>query len=247
MSTPIYFLPGMLCDDRLWRPVWTLLKQVVPQEAWHGRFCLFDDAANETIADFAQTVVALAAGKPGIVAGFSLGGHVAFELYRQAPELVAGLVLCNTSAGLDTPERRREREAFLSTSETLGRFKGVTKSDWSRYVSPQNANNKAMLSLVQSMTGEVGISGAKRQARALLNRQESLTTLAAMAANRLPLCMCAGVDDQITPMAQTEQMAKAADLPVSSIVRLSSGHMGPLEAPQAVAMTMAKLLASSAT
>ena len=198
------------------------------------------------MASFAQEVADRAGKAPGIVAGFSMGGHVAFELYRQCPEVIRGLLLCNTSAELDPPDRREDRERFLALPVDAGRFDGITKSEWPKYVAQMQAENWDMLALVQSMAAGHGMSGAQAQARALIHRQESFDTLASMAFAGLPVRICAGVEDQVTTLAQAERMASAMGSARSDIVQLHSGHMGPLEAPDAVATTLAKILAAMA-
>ena len=54
------------------------------------------------------------------VAGLSMGGYLAFELYRQAPALFRGLALCDTKAGADTDEGRAGREKFAQTAIEKG-------------------------------------------------------------------------------------------------------------------------------
>jgi 3-oxoadipate enol-lactonase len=55
-----------------------------------------------------------------VVCGLSMGGYVAFDLWRQAPERFAGLVLANTRAGADTPEAAEGRRALAQRLRTEG-------------------------------------------------------------------------------------------------------------------------------
>lgn len=246
VSVPIYFLPGMLCDRRQWEPVWACLQAIVPKGSCHAEWFDFHAADDASMTSFAQEVADRAVKAPGIVAGFSMGGHVAFELYRQCPEAIRGLLLCNTSAELDPPHRREDRERFLALPVDAGRFDGITKSEWPKYVAQAQAENWDMLALVQSMAAGHGMAGAQAQARALIHRQESFDTLATMALAGLPVRICAGVEDQVTTLAQAERMVSAMGSPLSDIVQLHSGHMGPLEAPDAIATTLAKILVAIA-
>ena len=90
VSVPIYFLPGMLCDRRQWEPVWACLQAIVPKGFCHAEWFDFHAADDASMTSFAQEVADRARKAPGIVAGFSMGGHVAFELYRQCPEAIGG-------------------------------------------------------------------------------------------------------------------------------------------------------------
>ena len=242
MSVPIYFLPGMLCDRRQWEPVWTCLQTIVPAGSCRAEWFDFYGAGAVSMASFAQEVADKALEAPGIVAGFSMGGHIAFELYRQCPQTVRGLLLCNTSAELDPPHRREDRERFLTLPTDAGRFEGITKSEWPKYVAEAQAENWDMLALVQSMAAGHGMAGAQAQARALLHRQESFDTLTSMSQAGVPVSLCAGIHDQVTTLGQAERMASALGLTMSDIVQLNSGHMGPLEAPDVVAAALATMV-----
>ena len=96
---PLVFLPGLLCDGRLWRDQAETLA----------------DVAEPTIADLTldDSVAAMAAralaGAPRrfALAALSMGGYVAFEMLRQASERVTRLALLDTSAAPDTPQRAK--------------------------------------------------------------------------------------------------------------------------------------------
>ena len=242
VSLPIYFLPGMLCDRRQWEPVWASLVDMMPVGSCRAEWFDFQTVGDASITSFAQEVAQRAVDAPGIIAGFSMGGHIAFDLYRQCPEAVRGLLLSNTSAELDPPQRREDRERFLALPADAGRFDGVTKTEWPKYVAQANGENWEMLALVQSMAAGHGMAGAQTQARALLHRQESYDTLALMGQANLPLRICFGAEDQVTTPEQAERMALAADLAPEAVVRLASGHMGPLETPQTIATALAEMV-----
>ena len=55
---------------------------------------------------------------PIALAGHSLGGYVAFEIMRQAPERVSRLALLNTNARPDSPESTENRRRLMALAET---------------------------------------------------------------------------------------------------------------------------------
>ena len=140
-------------------------------------------------------------------------------------------MLCNTSAELDPPDRREDRERFLALPVDAGRFDGITKSEWPKYVAQVQAENWDMLALVQSMAAGHGMAGAQAQARALIHRQESFDTLASMALAGLPVRICAGVEDQVTTLAQAERMASAMGSPRQTLFNYTVGIWGPWKRP----------------
>lgn len=102
---PLLLLPGLLCNHLLWR------HQIIN----------LADIADIQVADLTQdnSIEAMAlrtlasAPKRFAVAGLSMGGYVALEIMRQAPDRVAGLALLDTSARPDTPEQRRRRRELI--------------------------------------------------------------------------------------------------------------------------------------
>jgi pimeloyl-ACP methyl ester carboxylesterase len=55
-----------------------------------------------------------------VVVGLSMGGYVAFELWRQIPARIAGLVLANTRSGADTPDAAEGRRGLAARLHTEG-------------------------------------------------------------------------------------------------------------------------------
>ncbi|WP_208734676.1 alpha/beta fold hydrolase, partial [Corallococcus praedator] len=118
MSQPLVLLPGLLNDARLFAQQVAALRDLAGEtlvpELWHD-----DDAAA-----LARRVLA-AAPQRFALAGFSMGGYVAFEMLRQAPQRITRLALIDTSARADSAEQRKRREALIAQSQ-IGQFKGVT-------------------------------------------------------------------------------------------------------------------------
>jgi pimeloyl-ACP methyl ester carboxylesterase len=114
---PVLFLPGLLCDEDLWRDQSEALCDIVDST-------IADLTGDDDIAAMARGALAVAAPRFALVA-LSMGGYVAFEILRQAPERVTSLVLLSTSAGSDDAQRRAQRSAGIEALQ-LGRFLGVT-------------------------------------------------------------------------------------------------------------------------
>jgi pimeloyl-ACP methyl ester carboxylesterase len=114
---PLILLPGLLCDAALWRAQVEGLGAVAEP-------LVIDLTKDDTLGAMARR--ALAAAPPSFaLAGLSMGGYVAQEIMRQAPERVAKLALLDTSARADTPEQAARRRGLIELSEK-GEFKGVT-------------------------------------------------------------------------------------------------------------------------
>ena len=116
-KTPLLFLPGLLCDHQL----------------WGHQIDSLSDIADMTVADLTQddsmtdmAARALEGAPPTFaLAGLSMGGYVAQEILRQAPERVTRLALVDTSPYADTNEQSERRKGFIEQVKQ-GQFRGVT-------------------------------------------------------------------------------------------------------------------------
>src|SRR5262249_23556564 len=112
-STPILLIPGLNCSPRLYAaqilPLWQL-----------GSVFMADHRRGETTAEIARQILTTAPSRFRL-AGFSMGGYLALEIMRQAPERVTKLALLDTSARPETPEQTERRQKLISLAES-GRF-----------------------------------------------------------------------------------------------------------------------------
>jgi pimeloyl-ACP methyl ester carboxylesterase len=217
----LLFLPGLLCDGRLWRD------QVV---ALAGTRCVVADLTHDdSLGGMAErTLRALPAEARLSVCGLSMGGYVAFEIMRRAPGRVARLALFDTSARPDTPEQTRRRRGLLSLSES-GMFRGVTPRLLPQLLAPAHVAGP-LGAEVMAMAERVGRPAFHRQQRAIMHRPDSRPDLAAIA---VPTLVGVGEEDALTPPHLAEEMA--AGIPGARLARIpGAGHLPPMEAPDAV-------------
>lgn len=222
---PLALLPGLLLDGRLWQ-------HQVPA---------LEDLAEIRIADFttqdsgeamAASVLAMMPQRFAL-AGLSMGGYVAFEVLRQAPERVTHLALLDTRARLDTPEEASRRRGLMELA-TKGRFKGVTPQLLPLLLHPRHLEDKALTALVMEMAESVGREAFLRQQKAILTRADNLPLLPSIRQPTLVLC---GRQDALTPLPMSEEMA--ARIPGARLrVIEDSGHLTPLEQPEATTQAL---------
>ena len=111
-SPQLVHLPGLAADERMWRGVLPRLPAALhPQVA-----TAHQDVNLHRIEDFAARLLTQHAG-PLVLAGASMGGMVAMEAARQAPQRVAGLALLGTTARPETPDMRALREGAIELFE----------------------------------------------------------------------------------------------------------------------------------
>jgi pimeloyl-ACP methyl ester carboxylesterase len=167
-----------------------------------------------------------------------MGGYAALEIMRQAPERVLRLALLDTSARADTPEQRSRRRGLIELAHK-GQFKGVTPRLLPMLIHPDRLQDRALTEVVMAMAERVGRDAFLRQQKAILGRPDSRPELVRITCPTLVLC---GRQDGLTPLALHEEMAAAIPGASLEIVE-ESGHLSPLERPNAVTAAMRGWLA----
>lgn len=226
------FACAHLCDERLFA------SQVARLEASYDcRVFVF----REEDSMRAMTRTLLAGTPPRFtLIGLSLGGYMAFEVLRQAPERVERLVLLDTLAGADTDARRSARLVDIDTVRRGG-IEALIPELPARWLLPAHAQRGDLVELMASMARSVGASGQRHQQRAMLARPDSFDTLATLAIPTLLLC---GEQDRVTPLAEHEAMASVIAGAQLEIIP-ECGHLSTLEQPDAVDRALQRWLAAT--
>lgn len=220
---PILFLPGLMNDGRVWQPA-------IATMAGH-EYRIADTSKHASVVELATAALAEAPCGRFALVGFSLGGYVAFEILRMAPERVAALALIDTSARPDSQEAIAMRERMIAAvSSGAADFDTVASAFLPRIVHPSRVADMALNKLLISMARHVGAEGFMRQQRAAIGRPDSRPLLKEIRCKTLVLC---GKEDQVTPPDCSQEMASGiarAEL----VILEQCGHMAPLEQPNAV-------------
>jgi pimeloyl-ACP methyl ester carboxylesterase len=231
----LLLLPGLLCD----RFVWGLLSRALSDLAvctcleWGGE---------DSLAGMADTVLGTAPER-FLLAGHSLGGRVALEVYRKAPHRVAGIALLNSgyqprprdAAG---EEEERGRMALLHLARTQG-MRAMAQQWLPPMIHPGRRADAALVETIVEMFARKTPEIFERQIRAMLNRPDATGILEQI---RCPGLVLTGREDGWSPPARHEEMA--AKIPGSKLVVIPEcGHMSTLEQPEAVAAALRQWLA----
>lgn len=174
--------------------------------------------------------------RPLVIAGFSMGGYVAWQMLADAPRVVQGLALINTSARADTPESLANRDkAIAAMASDFGKFvEGLCRFA----LTSAGHADAALLAEVKAIMHSVGPVAATAQTRALMRRPDRRPGLPAL---RLACQVLGGADDAITLPAWSQEMADL--IPGARLTLLPGmGHMLPLERPVELAAALHDLL-----
>jgi len=227
---PLLLLPGLLCDEALWRPQIKSLETLA-----ECKVC--DTTRQDNVAAIARDV--LASAPPHFaLAGLSMGGYVALEIMRAAPERVLKLCLLDTSARADTPEQSERRRLLLAMSKA-GQFKGVTPRLLPLLIHPEHLKDKEITGTIMAMAERVGRGAFHNQQTAILNRIDSRPSLKNI---RCPVQAIVGAEDALTPPEIVRELADGIAGARYSVIE-RCGHLSTLERPDEVSAIMKRWLA----
>ncbi|GAC1326372.1 MAG: alpha/beta hydrolase [Mycobacteriales bacterium] len=224
-------VPGLLCDDALYRP---------QREALSGltEVRIPDVSGPAGIAAMAESVLA---GSPPAFAllGLSMGGYVALEVMRQAPERVLALALLDTSARPDTPEQSANRRALIAAAGRDG-VRAAVDLLWPKEVAPSRVDDQALRAVLDAMADRLGVEAFVRQQEAIMARADSRPDLSQISCPTLVLC---GRDDAICPLDGHEEMTDRIAGATLEVLD-DCGHLSTLERPEQVNAALRRWLAT---
>lgn len=228
---PLLLLPGLMCDSRIFA------RQLA---AFPSARVAPDYGDLDSLPAMAARVLAAAPDRFALL-GHSMGGRVALELVRQAPERVARLALVSTGI-----HGRRDGEAEKRYAlRDLGRERGMAAlvEAWLPPMLGQAATeDQVLVQALGAMCRDAGLDRYEAQTAALLNRPEVESLLPNIAC---PTLVAVGTEDRWSPPAQHQSIS--ALIPGAELILIEqAGHMLPAEAPDALNAATARWLATPA-
>jgi pimeloyl-ACP methyl ester carboxylesterase len=224
-SGAVVLVPGLLCDQDIWRD------QIDTLGRDHDVLCpgFMDHASIEAMA---EDVLARAPAAFSL-AGHSMGGRVALEVVRRAPERVTRLALLDTGHHPAKAGEATSRAALLRIARQEG-MAALARRWLPPMVAAGRAADAALMDRLTAMVERASPALFERQVQALLDRPNAYRALASI---RCPTAMIVGRLDTWSPPAQHEEMA--ARIPNAYLTVIDgAGHMSPVEQPDAVSAAL---------
>lgn len=230
MAEPLVFLPGMMCDARLFGP------QIAELSA-QTSVTIGPITRGERIEEIASGLLDELPNRFAL-AGLSMGGIVAMELLRRAPDRITRLALMDTNPLAEMPNVAAAREPQI-VGVRAGRLKEVMRDELKpNYLAP-GAGRNAVLQTVMDMAMALGPDVFVRQSRALQRRRDQQATLRRCKVPTLILC---GAHDALCPVKRHSFMAEL--VPNAELVVLdNAGHLPTLECPDETTAALQNWLA----
>ena len=219
--TPIVFACGQLLDERCWEP---------QRSAFANERNLFvsDHRSDDTIAGMAKRLLASAPDR-FLLLGHAMGGFIALEVMRQAPERVKGLALLATLANADGPAQTERRMGYIKLVEE-GRFEQVAEERIPMLLAPERRSDPILTGQIRAMAQATGAEIFLRQQRAIMGRIDSRPSLGHIT---VPTLILWGDEDGIANRAQQQDMLDGISGSRLEVLK-RCGHLSTLEAPREV-------------
>lgn len=227
---PLLLIPGMMCDARMWGDLPARLGRPVQHHIPDGA---------DTMAALAATILAAAPPRFAL-AGLSMGGIVAMEVLRQAPDRVERLALLDTNPLAERPEVQARRGPQVERALNGG-LAAVMRDEMKPNYLAEGAGKTAILDLCMDMALSLGPHVFARQSAVLRDRPDQTATLAAY---RGPALVLMGEHDRLCPRDRHDLMASL--MPQARLAVIAgAGHLPPLEQPDATLHELARWLGAA--
>jgi pimeloyl-ACP methyl ester carboxylesterase len=238
MKPTLLLLPGLVCDSAVWAPqIQTLSARVDCHVADYGLL--------DSIGAMAQHVLDTAPSPTFALAGHSMGGRVAMEVVRRAPERVHHLALLDTgthplASGVDGAKEKAGRKILLEIASQQGMR--AMAAQWARPMIHPSRHGTPLFEAVLDMLERSSAERFAAQIRALLSRPDAGPLLRTITC---PTLILTGREDLWSPPEQHAQMAAAVTGAQLCIVE-QCAHMSTLEQPEEVSAALERWLGFAA-
>lgn len=229
-ASTLMLLPGLMCDRAVWAPQTDALTPdvTVAVPAWGLR---------NTLTAMAEQVLEEAPSARFAVAGHSMGGRVALEVVRLAPDRVTHLALLNTgylplAPGAAGEQERAGRLALLQVAQTQG-MRAMARA-WARGMVHPRCLDTPLFDAVLDMLERSSPQQMAAQQHALLTRPDATPVLATV---KVPTLVLTGADDAWSGPAQHRAIQQAIPGSTLTIVP-GAAHMSTWEQPEVVTQAM---------
>jgi len=241
---PVAFIHGFPHNRSLWAPqVSGLLDRarcIAPDLRGFGESSRDGPFSIDQFADdVAQLLRTLGISRAVFVA-LSMGGYVAFSLWRRHRALVRGLVLADTRAGADTEDARAKRQALIEVARTRGSG-AVADGQITGMIGKSTRDKRpGMIDEVHRMLESASVEGIVGALEAMMARVDSTPTLATI---DVPTLVVVGNEDVLTPRSEAEIIHEAIRNSRLEVIE-QAGHVSNLERPAAFNHVLTEFLAS---
>lgn len=224
--TRLDFIPGTLCDERVWSRLTPLLGG--------GFECNFIPLYKARSRLQMQELISAHSAPAAHLVAFSLGAYLAIEHALAHPERVKSLILiANSAKGLE-PAEVQARERIVTMLERNA-YAGMSNARLRELLHDTHLGDQSIVGIIQDMALDLGKEVLMAQFSSSIDRPDLMNRLSELSC---PVLIVGAADDHIVNAADLRKMAARFNHADLRILDQDTGHMIPLEAPQALADAM---------
>ena len=244
-DTTVVLLHGFPHDRGLWSAQVAAIEDVtvgarllIPDLPGFGQSSPLQNPGMDGYADAIAAMLDAADVRGAVIAGLSMGGYVAFSLWRRHGERVRALILADTKASADTDAAKAKRRELIATVDTSGIGAIVPGLLAQQLGRTTRETQPALVERVEIMLRRAPASGVIGAASAMIERVDSTPTLDTVT---VPTLVLVGEEDTLTP--RSDAIAMQSAIRGSRLVTVpGAGHLSPLEQPAIVNAAIAEFL-----
>ena len=238
MSKPhLILVPGLMCNEDVWTPLTAAFSETHECSVVdHGRADSLNAMAKNVLRQAPENFA---------LAGHSMGGRVALEVYRQAPQRVSRMALMNTGYKARSPGEAGQKETqtrYELLKIAMEQGVQAMAAQWVRgMVAPDRLADTQFIQSILNMFASKSVDIFKHQIAALLNRPDATNVLKQLSVPTLILCT---EFDLWSPVSQHQEMADLMPAKPMWAEIKGIGHMCTMEDPGQVGTAMVRWLNS---
>ena len=234
MKPALYLLPGLLCDETVWRgQVDHLFATADVRVPHYGNADTITEMARHVLADTPERFS---------IAGHSMGARVALEVFRLAPEKIERFCMLDTGIHSVKPDEQEKRMRLVAIAREQG-MDALCDAWLPPMMHPDFRNDETFLAPLRQMVMGFSAERFAGQIRALLARPETGTVIASI---KCPVLIGVGRDDQWSPIDQHQDIQVQLGGRGRLVIFENAGHMAPYEAPESVNSALAEWFSTPA-
>lgn len=227
---PLFFLPGAMCDQRLWLQVESFIHKLAPDK-FDCHFLNVPETANfeEALLTLKRQFNELTTEAVKLVA-FSLGGYLSASLVKRFPGLIQRLMLVSSMPCALSSLAIKRQQRIMAFVEQQG-YQGISYERAQELVDEAHMDNRALLRLISDMDSKAGGERLLKQLALIIQREDTLPFLHQA---QIPVRLSVGESDIKVDLTSLSPLVEQYEL-MDLIVTPHTGHMFPLESPQILA------------